>query len=253
MPDRADIRTSVKQRLNRSPDDIDATLNEYINQAVQLFGHTLSSLYDEQRWEYVINSTDVTNEVDILNLPFGLKYILNLDYIDVSGSEDVYYPMKVVSPKDITSRVFNHGAFGNTNESGIDYGVQTFTYGGNYQHGRRAGRVNHTAPPEMATRIANTLHIFPRPGIAELGDKIRLLGAFYPVALVTDTDTNTITANYPQALIAYVCGLYSLLTNRDSINGQMWMQQASLLLQSYRKQDEVSKLININVSFSRGD
>jgi len=69
----------------------------------------------------------------------------------------------------------------------------------------------------------------------------------YPSELQSDGDRNSITKNYPQALITYTAALFWLLHMNDSQRGQQTLGLATMLLQSFATQDEVNKLVNITI------
>jgi hypothetical protein len=87
--------------------------------------------------------------------------------------------------------------------------------------------------------------VYPRPSNSQVGWKLRILLAVKPKKLLTDTDTNTITENYPEALVWYVASLLWLAHLGDKQRGEAFLNTASLLLTSFATQQEISKLIGI--------
>ena len=82
---------------------------------------------------------------------------------------------------------------------------------------------------------------------SEQNNKIRLMLGMYPADLQEDGAKNSITKNYPQALITYTAALFWLLHMNDAQRGQQTLGLATMLLQSFATQDEVNKLVNITI------
>lgn len=256
MATRSDIRTGVKNKLERSPSNIDATIDEYIDMAVELFSNTLTAVQDEAEYQYTISQSDVDNNVESYTLPTDTKVVMDATYVNTSGSEDVFYDIRLISPLDINSvRKFGLEGFESAAAGErFDFNIQTPTFLPSGVRSRFDGarRVNRKGRPRVAARIADKLHVHPRPGDPEVGDIIRIMVQLKPTALTGDSDTNTITNNYPQTLEAYVTALTQYYAFNNYPAGDRWMQQASLMLSSFARQDEINKLVNIPLGFSRG-
>ena len=87
---RTGIRNVVKSIVGRNFSGIDTVLDNLTNMAIELFGNTVSSVYDEFVYTHTITSGEVSAKTDEYNLPARTKVILDAYYIDVSGSDEEY-------------------------------------------------------------------------------------------------------------------------------------------------------------------
>jgi hypothetical protein len=243
--DRSNIRTKIKSVIGRNFSGIDTVINDLINIAVELFGNTIQSVYDEFVYTHTITSGEVTAKTDEYNLPNRTKVILDAYYIDVSGSEEVYYPLHIRSPID-----FNESStqqLGTTyGRASFDYGTDTIKFGPGYQSSRST-RADMTGIPQLAYRVNNAIHVYPRPGSSEQDNKIRLMLGLFPADLQSDSDKNSVTKSYPQALITYTSALFWGLHLNDAQRAQQYLTTAQLLLSSFARQDEINKLVNVTL------
>ena len=95
--------------------------------------------------------------------------------------------------------------------------------------------------------LNNALHVYPRPGSSEQDNKIRLMLGLFPADLQSDSDKNSITKSYPQALITYTSALFWGLHLNDAQRAQQYLTTAQLLLSSFARQDEINKLVNVTL------
>lgn len=246
---RGTIRTTIKTLVGRNFTGIDDVLNPLIDSAVELFGSTITNIYDEAEWEHQITQEDVNSKTDNFALPVKTKYILKASIINKTGSEPVYYPLTGVSPMDWydLNSLSRQGQF--SDRPTEDYST-SITFGGLKLRGWRAGRVDYAGIPRFYTRIGNNIYLYPRPGNNEVGYVLRVMLAVKPAVLATDTDTNVITDNYPDALIYYVGALLWLLHLNDQVRGAQWLQTASLYLQHFATEEEIKRLIGMTVKLS---
>ena len=73
-----------------------------------------------------------------------------------------------------------------------------------------------------------------------------MLGLF-PADLQSDSDKNSITKSYPQALITYTAAMFWGMHMNDAQRAAQYLSTAQLLLASFAKQDEINKLVNITM------
>ena len=241
--DRSNIVSKVKSIIGRNFTGIDDVIKDLINVAVELMGNTVQSVYDESVYTHTISSGEVSAKTDEYNLPTRVKVILDAYYIDVSSTDEVYYPIDIRSPIE-----FDEGSqiIGGMGRPSFNYSSDTITFGHNYSTGN-ASRADYTGIPRLGYRVGNTFHVYPRPGSSEQDNKIRLMLGLFPAELQADGDRNTITKNYPMALITYVCALFWSMHMNDMQRGAQALATAQLLLASFAKQDEVNKLVNITM------
>ena len=243
--DRSNIVTKVKSLVGRNFTGIDTVIKDLINVANELFGNTVQSVYDEFVYTHTITSGEVSAKTDEYNLPNRTKVILDAYYIDVSGSDDVYYPIDIRSPIDFNES----GSYGKVQRAGrpsFDYSSDTIKFGASY-NGGGATRADYTGIPQLGYRVNNAFHVYPRPGSSEQDNKIRLMLGMFPADLQSDSDKNSITKSYPQALITYTAALFWGLHMNDATRAQQFLTTAQLLLASFAKQDEINKLVNITM------
>ena len=243
--DRSNIVTKVKSLVGRNFTGIDDVIKDLINVANELFGNTVQSVYDEFVYTHTITSGEVTAKTDEYNLPNRTKVILDAYYIDVSGSDDVYYPIDIRSPIDFNEAA-SYGRVQRTGRPSFDYSTDTIKFGASYNSGG-ATRADYTGIPQLGYRVNNAFHIYPRPGSSEQDNKIRLMLGMFPADLQSDSDKNSITKSYPQALITYTAALFWGLHMNDAQRAQQFLTTAQLLLASFAKQDEINKLVNITM------
>ena len=243
--DRSNVVTKVKSIIGRNFSGIDDVIKDLINVACELIGNTVQSVFDESVYTHTITSGEVTAKTDEYNLPNRVKQIMDAYYIDVSGSEEVYYPIHLRSPIEF-NEASGYQSSPSYGRPSFNYASDTVKFGPGYMSARTT-RADYTGIPQMGYRVGNTFHVYPRPGSSEQDNKIRLLLGMYPADLQADGDRNTVTKNYPQALITYTAALFWLLHMNDTARGQQTLGIATILLQSFATQDEVNKLVNITL------
>lgn len=243
--DRSNIVTKVKSLVGRNFTGIDTVITDLINVANELFGNTVSSVYDEFVYTHTISSGEVSSKTDEYNLPNRTKVILDAYYIDVSGSDEVYYPIDLRSPIEF-NEAGKYGPTGGYGRPAFDYSTSTVKFGAPYGQGR-ASRADFSGIPTMGYRVNNAFHVYPTPGSSEQDNKIRLMLGMFPSDLQADGDKNSITKSYPQALITYTAALFWGLHMNDAARAQQFLTTAQLLLASFAKQDEINKLVNITM------
>ena len=243
--DRSNIVTKVKSLIGRNFSGIDTVITDLINVAVELFGNTVSSVYDEYTYTHTISSGEVSAGTDEYNLPNRTKVILDAYYIDVSGSDDVYYPIDIRTPVELNEA----GKYAPSVKYGrpsFNYATDTIKFGAPYGSAG-ATRADYTGIPQMGYRLNNAFHVYPTPGSSEQDNKIRLMLGMFPADLQADGDKNSVTKSYPQALITYTAALFWGLHMNDVGRAQQFLTTAQLLLASFAKQDEINKLVNISI------
>lgn len=245
MADRAGIRSTIKTLAGRNFAGIDNILNTLIDSAVELFGSTISTVYDEEEWERQITQADVNAKIDNYQLPGRTKFILKATIIDKSGTENVYHELEQLSPVDWYELQRLEGASISSRPQ-EDYST-TITYGGYKLRSYFTGRVDRTGIPKYFARIGTNIFLYPRPSNSEVGWFLRLLLAVKPAKLTSDTTSNSITDNYSDALIYYAGALLWLLHLNDQVRGQQWLQTASLYLQTFATEEELKKLMGITL------
>lgn len=251
---RGEIKDAIKTMIGRSFSGIDDVLDEYINTAVELFSSIVSSVYDEEEWEHTISQTDVDNKVESYILPDNLKQILDVFYIDVSGTEKVYYPIQIISPIELDETRRYHIFYSPDVSAGSLYDYTTRDVVLPDYLAVEAGRVDTFGIPRICARKGERLFVYPRPGDQEVGNKIRIFIGVRPKGLTSDSginSTNTITLNYPRALILYVIAMFWSLYLRDLQAGQQWLGHAVNALQAFARADEIAKLSNAIINIGR--
>jgi hypothetical protein len=242
---RTGIRNVVKSIVGRNFSGIDAVLDNLTNMAIELFGNTVSAVYDEFVYTHTITSGEVSAKTDEYNLPARTKMILDAYYIDVSGSDDVYYPIDIRSPIEFNEA----GKYSPSVQYGrpsFNYATDTVKFGSPYGGGA-ASRADFSGIPNMGYRVNNAFHVYPRPGTSQQDNKIRLMLGMFPKELTDDSHSNSITENYPQALASYTSALFWGLHMNDAGRAAQFLTTAQLLLASFAKQDEINKLVNITI------
>lgn len=242
MANRGTIRQDIKDLVGRNFTGIDTIIDKLINSTVELFGSTITSVYDESQWEHTFTQSEINAKTDNWQLPARTKHFLNAGVIDSSGSEKVYFKLNIVSPLDWYD-ISKLEGFETGSLSPFDYTVDPVTF----RVGRESitSRIDYSGIPKFITRIGNNVHVFPRPSSNEVGFTLRVLLAVKPSILTTDTDTNTIVDNYPDAIVYYAGALLWLLHLHDSIRGSQWLQIATVYLRSFATEEEVKKLLSI--------
>jgi len=242
---RTGIRNVVKSIIGRNFTGIDAVLDNLTNMAIELFGNTVSAVYDEFVYTHTITSGEVSAKTDEYNLPARTKMILDAYYIDVSGSDDVYCPIDIRSPIEFNEA----GKYSPSVQYGrpsFNYATDTVKFGSPYGGGA-ASRADFSGIPNMGYRVNNAFHVYPRPGTSQQDNKIRLMLGMFPKELTDDSHSNSITENYPQALASYTSALFWGLHMNDAGRAAQFLTTAQLLLASFAKQDEINKLVNITI------
>ena len=205
----------------------------------------MQSVYDEFTYTHTITSGEVTAKTDEYNLPNRTKVILDAYYVDVSGSDDVYYPIHLRSPIDF-NEAGNYTPSIKYGRPTFDYSSDTIKFGVSYNTSG-ATRADYTGIPQQGYRVNNAFHIYPRPGSSEQDNKIRLMLGLFPADLQSDSDKNSITKSYPQALITYTAAMFWGMHMNDAQRAAQYLTTAQLLLASFAKQDEINKLVNITM------
>lgn len=243
--DRSNVVSKVKSIIGRNFTGIDDVIQNLINVAVELMGNTVQSVYDEFVYTHTITSGEVSAKTDEYNLPNRVKVILDAYYIDVSGSDDVYYHIDIRSPIEFNES----GKYSSSTQYGrpsFNYASDTIKFGSPYGGGH-ATRADFSGIPNMGYRVNHAFHVYPRPGSSEQDNKIRLMLGMFPKELTDDAHSNSITENYPQALATYTSALFWGLHMNDAGRAQQFLTTAQLLLASFAKQDEINKLVNITI------
>lgn len=246
---RNEVTDVVKDLIGRNWTGIDATIYNTLNSVIELYGSSISAIYDEESWKHIFTTTDVSQEINAYELPTGTKYILNATVIDPTGEEATYYKVHIVSPKDSfdidsLDRSGRPGFYTNSRDiSGTQIMTfNTFTGGGTSQ----VSRVDRSGIPRFVWRFGNNAYIYPRSSTAEVNWELRILVAKKPPTLTTNT-TNTITINYPFALAHFAAGiLWGTRLGDDTRANQQYLL-ASQHLSAIATDQEISKLININL------
>lgn len=95
----SDVRGDINTNLNRTVPT--AVANLAINSAIELIGHNIPSVYEEEVWDHVFDSDDITNKVDNFQLPTNTKHLRTVTLIDTTtAGEETYYPILMLSPDD---------------------------------------------------------------------------------------------------------------------------------------------------------
>lgn len=247
---RDEVVAKVKEFVGRNYTGIDDTIVECMNSAVELFGTTISAVYDEQEWVHTFTSSDTTNRVSNFALPTGTKYILDATIIDPTGDEDIYYTMDGRSPVDAyeIDRLHGRRARPGFYTGGVSIsGTETMTWNTFRDHVTSpVSRVDQDGIPRWYWRVGNNVHIFPRNSVNEEGWELRIMLAMKPAILTTNT-TNTITDNYPYALAHFAAGILWGTRFKDQQAANNHYLIAGQLLNSVASDQELSKLMNIKV------
>lgn len=255
MADREDIRDGVKTIIGRQASGVDTAINEYIDIANELISNTVTSIYDEAIYTHVISQVEVDADTESYVLPTGTGRIISASYVDKSQTEDVFHELRIISPGDEGKPLkYGFGREGQTGAAGssFDFSTQPRTFlPTSHRSNTSHTRVNQDGQPEMAYVVGKNLYVFPRPGNDEVNDEIRLIVTRRPDLLTTDSSTNTITDNYPEALTVLAAGLFYSGYFKDISNGGFFIQQAGSLVASFANKDEANKFQNITLGFSR--
>lgn len=254
MADLAGVRTDVKTWVGRDWSGINTVIDSAINASIEMFGRTLSAVYDEAQWEHTFDSVDTANDAENFALPLNTKYILNATMINPNGTnEDVYYPVRIVSPVD-AYEIDALDARGSRTRYGFDTSVtdisasKIITWNTFDKHEYfPKGRVDREGIPKFCWRIGNNVHIYPRNSENEEDWKLRILIATFPAELSADGDTNTITNNYPRALAHYAAGIVWGARLGDMQRATSEFAIAGQLLSTIAHEQEIAKLINIQM------
>lgn len=244
MATRSDIRTSIKTIFNRNPADIDTVLNTLIDTGVELFSNMIASVNDEEIWQRTISSADISGNINNWQLPTYHKGILSATHIDVSGSDDRLTPFKIISPRDShrAAEIDQDGSY--TQPDTFPSGGWRWDYGkGRGSYGRGMSRIE--GRPRIAWQIGKNIFVYPRPDSNEENNIIELVINVKPEDLDADGDSNTITNNYPQALIHYVCALAWIYYDAQT-KAQSHLQIAAKLLEEFADSDEIQKILQVS-------
>ena len=248
---RAEIRTVVKDLITHSVSGIDASVNTAISTAVEFITHNVSAIYDEDIWTHQFDAADVSNAYDNWQLPSRIQYIRKAAYRDVTGVEDTYTPLAIVSPDDRYNYndVDGRGRPGFVNMGGEDFSgsIRFGAFSPYMNGGSMVGRSDQTGKPRLCYRLQNNVFIHPRPSSNEVGNYLELFLAKCCDLLTEDGDTNTITENYPYCLIHYAVGIMWATKLNNLPRAQASIQLAASMLQAVATKQEVSKLINLQM------
>lgn len=246
---RNEVTAVVKELVGRNWSGIDTTIYETINSVTELFGNSISAVYDEELWRHTFTTTDVSAEINSYELPSGIKYILNATAIDTTGDENVYYEMQAVSPIDAykLDRLDKRGRPGFYTGSKDISGSQTITWNTfTGSQGSAVGRVDRTGIPKFYWRVGNNCYIYPRVSSEEVGWDLQITIAVKPDRLTTDT-SNTITTNYPYALAHFAAGILWGTRMGDTERANQHYLLAGQHLTAIATDQEISKLINMRI------
>lgn len=249
MPSRSEIRTSVKTMIGRDFDGINTVLDEYIVDANEYFANSISAIYDIKLWEHEITSSDNSGDVNNWQLPVRLKGIQDAYYVDESADEKVFFKIDVVSPTAFYNDSRNPSS---SRGAGFAAGQRVnWTSSASlvpaYYRTRNVARVDWEGIPYKSSRIGQRFYVHPRPGAAEVGNKIRLTLQMKPDELTGDGSENTITTHYSRPLILYTAGMFWSLYYGNLQTGQLWLRRAGDAMAAFATQDEINKLINLTV------
>lgn len=257
MADLQTVRSNIYTNINRTTSAaMTSVIDLAINSAVELIGHNIPLIYEEEFWERTFTSDDATNKVDNFALPTTTKFIRSCELVDTTtAGEEVYYPLVQVSPDELydTNKLegFSQSAIGYTTStrdiSGVSgvWDFNTFRRGGITSIGRasRAGR------PELIARVATNVYIHPYIDSDYVGWKLQLLLVMYPDSLSADGDTNTITVRFPHALMHFASGIIWASHFHDQNRAQAEFQLGAQYLSMVARDDQIKKLLNIQGRF----
>ena len=246
---RNEVASIIKDLVGRNWTGIDDTIYNTINSVVELFGSNITQIYDEEIWRHVFTSVDTSQQINAFEIPSNTKYVISGTIIDTTGDEDVYYEMLGTSPIDS----FKMDRLDKRNRPSFATGIKSIAGGevmtfNTFDRGfyNQVGRVDRGGIPKFYWRFGNNVYIYPRNSVNEEGWEFRVLLAKKPPILTTDTD-NTITINYPYALAHFAAGiLWGTRLGDDARANQQYLL-AGQHLTSIATEQEISKLININI------
>ncbi len=251
----AELRTDVKVNMKRTSTSIDAVIDLAINSAIELIGHNIPGIYDEELWEHTFVTADVTNKVDNFPLPTNTKYIRSANFIDTTTTgQETFYPLLQISPDDAydTDKIegYRTGNIGyTTNVRDISatkqWNLNTFQRGGI----STIGRSNRSGRPEFVYRIATNIYIHPYITTPYVDWKLRLFLVMYPDKLSATGDTNTISVNFPYALMHFACGIIWSSHFHDQQRAQAEFSLGAQMLSEVARDDQLKKLINMQTRF----
>ncbi len=236
---RGQIKTQLKSLIRRNFSDIDTILEQCIDMAVELMGRNISAIYDEEEWFHTITNADHTNKINNWQLPSSFKKLLWVTLNDLSPDDDVHYPLNIISPYD------QYELFTGAGRSSFDYGVDTARIRDGISSG---ARIDFQMQPTCAWQLAGNLYVYPFPSSNEENWTIQAGLQVLPAALTADGESNTISINYPQALIFLAGTLFWGLHLNDPFRFQTWLQLTTTALTGVAKEQELSKLSNINLT-----
>lgn len=249
MADLEGVRNDVKLWIGRNWTGIDAVIDSAINASVELFGNTIASVYDEQRWAHTIVSGDVSGNVDNWALPATVKHIITAAVKDPTSTEAVYHEMTILSPAAVYDLDSVYKKRPGYDLSRIDIGPSGVFSFSTFEKGYRSGRtrVDRSGRPELIWRVGGNAFVHPRPSTSEIDYSIELLLAVRPAFLVNGTDTNTYTDKYPHLLSHFAAGVVWASRLGDTARAAAEFGIAGQLLTQIANQEEISKLINIQL------
>ena len=243
----AEVRTNVKLLLDRNYSGADTAVDLCINSACELIGRNIPAVYEEQQWQHTFDASDTSGNVDNFALPDNTNFIRTAVLIDTDGDEYVFKPLIIISPDDAydTDKLegYRNGSYSfYTNSRVIS---ETWSLGDFRSGFGSVGRTNRSGEPEFVYRLGSNVHIQPRSNADIEGWLLRLLLQMFPSALAVDGDTNTITLNYPHALIHLASGIMWASRLHDQQRAQAEFTLGAQFLSSIATNDQIGKLINI--------
>lgn len=246
----AEVRTSVGDLVTHTFSSSDA-IDIAINTAVEYIGHTVAALYDEERWRHTIIQADIDDDLDNWQLPDYTQYIRKGTLIDPTGTEKIYYPLEANSPDDQYSLdkmdVRGRPAFlTNYYEPDLSGSPRMGIFEG-FSRSGYAERIDKQGRPRLVYRVNNNAFVFPRPGQQELNHILELFLQMYPQPLSDANTSNTISLNYPYALIHYTVGILWATKLGNPARAQASIQIAASMLNNIASKQEISKLINLGL------
>lgn len=247
MADLQTVRGYVKDLLKRNYTGVDTTVDFCINSACELIGHTIPSIYEEELWQHTFDASDTAANTDNFALPDKTNFIRTAHLIDTSGDEYLFKPLHIISPDDAYDTDKLEGYRDGSYSFITDAHVLPSTWNLNdFNRGiGRISRVNREGEPEFVYRIAKNVYIQPRSSADIEGWLFRLLLQKFPAELTNNTDTNTITVNYPRSLVHIAAGIMWGSTLGDLQRAQSELGFGAQGLQAVATNDQIGKLINI--------
>jgi len=243
----AEMRTVVKDIITHNIANLDTTVDHAINTAIEFMTQNVAAIYDEDIWSYTFTSANVSGKHDNYSLPDNTKYVRKVAYVDLSGTETVYRELEPQSPDDMYNySEVDRNRYGFVTHGGYDYsGANNYNDFRNMNNLSPTSRVDAEGEPRMFYRVNNQLFIHPRPSTTEVDNKIEAFVHLYCAPLSGDSDTNTISINYPYACIHYAAGILWASKFNNLQRAQAEIQLGSSMLQAVANAQEMSKLVNL--------